>query len=290
MIYNRYMKTIKSKLKEISKELNMPLIPSNSDHIIMENLFDKDLDCLKDAILKHVPDAELEVKKMFGDENGGLYSIIDSNGLRREEKEKLELLRVYEEIIDWTKKELNINDKVKIYSHFYYSDSGIEASVKDPVLGELKDYKIREDYILKFNMKYKNIISIFHEMVHVNQYEKGYYISYLHNKRESHPYYRTGFIWKGKNYTSHYHKFRKKEAKLFRDLKKHDSLGLKRTDKLNNRIDKMQEMYEDLPWENEAYKLEKVLFNKFMSSISEEKKRYYSKYFKDIKETKVLLI
>lgn len=69
----------------------------------------------------------------------------------------------------------------------------------------MKLKKIQQFTGTGFQSYKKDIVSIFHEIVHIKQSINGDMILYLYDKKEKYAQFRIGYIWKGKDFTSVYH-------------------------------------------------------------------------------------
>ena len=121
------MKTIQDNIQEISKDFGFNLMTTiNNPHSIMESLLNEEIPILKNIILKYLPNIELKVEKISGNDKGGLYVISDTTGIKREHQKYLKTLELYKKAIEWTKKELNL-EKINIKTLFFNRDSNIHA-------------------------------------------------------------------------------------------------------------------------------------------------------------------
>lgn len=71
--------TLRTKIEEISDDFQSTFMPTNKDNVLQNMIGDDEFDELEKVILKHVPTAKLEFKKIQEIGTRSMYLIIDHN-------------------------------------------------------------------------------------------------------------------------------------------------------------------------------------------------------------------
>ena len=72
--------TLRSKIEEISDDFKSTFLVTSKDNVLQNMIGDNEFDELKEVILKHVPDADLQFNKIYEMGKTSMYRIIDNEG------------------------------------------------------------------------------------------------------------------------------------------------------------------------------------------------------------------